>query len=1199
MRHPPSTPIRKVDQAELESAVEPTPVRSARAFVLGLFKCARFMIAVIAAQLPLSSVAFAGPIYQPTPLVLLEPYQWYIIGVIAACVAEAALILWLLVVRSRRRQAESENSRLASVAKAEQQRVNEVVSNMPGVIWEVRIDPITKTRKTTFVSAYVEKMLGYTVEEWFASPGMGLRITHDDDRKRVENKTAEILESKEKGEIEFRWIAKDGRVVWVSAHVTPILDESGTVVGMRGSMLDSTAQKHAEASSRGNAERNRAVLQAIPDLMFLQSRDGTYLDYHAHCREDLLLPPEKFLWKKMEYVLPPELAVKFREKFDAAWEGVGPQILEYDLVMPSGHRWFEARIVRSGFNFLTIVREITERKSIEETLSQSRAQLNGIIESAMDAIITIDARRHVVMFNAAAEKMFSCSRAEAIGQPIDQFVTQPLMAPDFDQFGLRPSGEKFPIEASVSHTDLNGHTLTTLILRDVTERRHAEQALRQSQEHFSKSFMANPQPMSLTSVEEGRYIEVNESFLTMSEYTREEVIGHTSLELRVWETPERRAEFVRDLMQTGSVRNVETKFRTKRGEIRTLLSSSEILEIRGQLCLIVASSDITERMAAQSALRESENRFRTLADSSPVLIWVNGLNGCEFVNRSYLEFLGRSMDEVSSMDWTSAIHPEDVVRYVDTYTRAFEQQSYFESQFRFRRADGEYRWFKSFGIPRFRSDGGFIGYVGSSVDVNDLKNVEEALRESEARFRYMSDHAPVMIWVSGADRKSTYFNKNWLEFTGHTLEEEICDGWQTGLHAEDLSSCEQTFEAAFEKKESFRIEYRLRRADGVYRWVLDCGAPRFSSDGEFLGFIGSCLDITERKESEDELQKAHQELSELKNELEAENIYLHAKLQLGEPFGEIVGQSEPLKYVHFKIGQVAPTDSTVLITGDTGTGKELVARAIHGASKRSTQPLIKVNCAALSPTLIESELFGHEKGAFTGAGARKIGRFELADGGTIFLDEIGELTLESQVKLLRVIQEGEIERVGGTKTLKIDVRIMAATNRDLKAEVDKGTFRQDLWYRLNVFPITVPPLSQRREDIPLLVEHFVEKSANKFNKTIKSVPTKTMQRLKAHSWPGNIRELANVIERAVIHSQGNVLQLADRFDQPLNEAVESPLSLEKVERDHIVRTLENTGWRIEGPHGAAKVLGLNPSTLRTRMAKLQIQRRSTFKEFQL
>jgi PAS domain S-box-containing protein len=540
------------------------------------------------------------------------------------------------------------------------------------------------------------------------------------------------------------------------------------------------------------------------------------------------------------------------------------------------------------------------------------------------------------------------------------------------------------------------------------------------------------------------------------------------------------------------------------------------------------------------------------------------------------------------------------MRYVDVYTHAFENQSVFEAQFRFRRADGEYRWFKSIGIPRFTSDGGFIGYVGSSVDINDIKNVEEALRESEARFRYMADNAPVMIWVSGSDKRSTYFNKNWLEFTGHSLEEELDNGWEKGLHVDDHQKCVQTFDTAFDNREGFRIEYRLRRADGAYRWVLDCGSPRFSSDGEFLGFIGSCIDFTERKEAEQALQKAHQELSELKNELEAENIYLHAKLQLGQPFGEIVGQTEAIKYVHFKIGQVAPTDSTVLITGETGTGKELVARAIHNASKRSAQPLIKVNCAALSATLIESELFGHEKGAFTGASARKIGRFELANGGTIFLDEIGELPLESQVKLLRVIQEGEIERVGGTKTLKIDVRIIAATNRDLKAETDKGTFRQDLWYRLNVFPITVPPLSQRREDIPLLVEHFVEKSAKKFNKTIKSVPAKTMQRLQTHSWPGNIRELANVIERAVIHSQGNVLQLADRFEeQPNGGKSSSPESLEKVERDYIIRTLENTGWRIEGPHGAAKVLGLHPSTLRTRMAKLQIQRRSAFKEFQV
>jgi transcriptional regulator with GAF, ATPase, and Fis domain len=387
------------------------------------------------------------------------------------------------------------------------------------------------------------------------------------------------------------------------------------------------------------------------------------------------------------------------------------------------------------------------------------------------------------------------------------------------------------------------------------------------------------------------------------------------------------------------------------------------------------------------------------------------------------------------------------------------------------------------------------------------------------------------------------------------------------------------------------MEYRVRRADGEYRWVLANGTPRFSSEGEFLGYIGSAIDISERKESEQELQRAHVELREMKNQLEAENVYLQAELQMDNTFGEIVGQSDAIKYVTFKINQVAPTDSTVLITGETGTGKELVARAIHEASTRKDRPLIKVNCAALSPTLIESELFGHEKGAFTGAGTRKIGRFELADGGTIFLDEIGELPLELQVKLLRVIQENELERVGGSKTIKIDVRIIAATNRNLKDEVEAGTFRQDLWYRLNVFPITVPPLRQRREDIPALVEHLIGKASRKFGKTISSVSGRTIQSLQAHSWPGNVRELANVIERAVIHSHGSALQLADNLELVSEDLFGPAKTLEEMERDYIIHTLENTGWRIEGQFGAAKILGINPSTLRTRMIKFQIQKR--------
>lgn len=329
----------------------------------------------------------------------------------------------------------------------------------------------------------------------------------------------------------------------------------------------------------------------------------------------------------------------------------------------------------------------------------------------------------------------------------------------------------------------------------------------------------------------------------------------------------------------------------------------------------------------------------------------------------------------------------------------------------------------------------------------------------------------------------------------------------------------------------------------------------------------------------------------LKNQLQEENIYLREEVKLDHHVDEIIGQSNSIKYVLFKIGQVCETDSTVLILGETGTGKELVARAIHSHSLRKDRPLVKVNCAALSASLIESELFGHEKGAFTGASARKIGRFELADGATLFLDEIGELPLELQAKLLRVIQEGEFERLGSSRTVKVDVRIIAATNRNLKAEIEKGLFREDLWYRLNVFPITVPPLRQRREDIPAMIEHFVNGLSKKLGKPISSISSATLNKLKEHSWPGNVRELANVIERAVINSQGTVLHIVDQFEQPDTEELsDSARTLEQVEKEYIISVLNDTGWRIEGPYGAAKVLGLNPSTLRTRMIKLKIQK---------
>jgi PAS domain S-box-containing protein len=499
----------------------------------------------------------------------------------------------------------------------------------------------------------------------------------------------------------------------------------------------------------------------------------------------------------------------------------------------------------------------------------------------------------------------------------------------------------------------------------------------------------------------------------------------------------------------------------------------------------------------------------------------------------------------------------------------------------------------SLSISALRNDKGTVTGVSTIArDITQAKVAEENLRQSESRFRTMADTAPVMIWISGVDKGCIYFNQQWLNFTGHRLEQELGDGWTRSIHADDRVACLETYMSCFDRRESFAMEYRIRRADGMYRWVLDCGTPRFSSSGEFLGYIGSAIDITERKEGEAELQLAHEQLNELKNQLEAENFYLQEELLLDHAFGEIVGQSDAIKQVLYKIGQVAATDSTVLIQGETGTGKELIARALHAASTRKDRPLIKVNCAALTSTLIESELFGHEKGAFTGAEARKQGRFELANGGTLFLDEIGELPKESQVKLLRVLQEGELERVGGTKTVKVDVRIVAATNRDLKLNVANGTFRQDLWYRLNVFPITAPPLRERRDDIPLLAEHFVKLSAKKFGRNVTSISAGMMQSLMAHSWPGNVRELANVIERALIHNRGGVLRLADRFEARPPDQLTDARSLEEMEREYIIAILKKTGWRIEGADGAARILDLNPSTLRGRMAKLGIPRQA-------
>jgi chemotaxis protein methyltransferase CheR len=353
---------------------------------------------------------------------------------------------------------------------------------------------------------------------------------------------------------------------------------------------------------------------------------------------------------------------------------------------------------------------------------------------------------------------------------------------------------------------------------------------------------------------------------------------------------------------------------------------------------------------------------------------------------------------------------------------------------------------------------------------------------------------------------------------------------------------------------------------------------------------GWIQDITQRKQGELELSGALTEIRQLTDKLEAERAYLQEEIKIQHNHENIIGQSDEISYVLYKVEQIAASDTTVLILGETGTGKELVARSVHSLSQRKDRALVKINCATLPPSLIESELFGHEKGAFSGAHERRLGRFEVADGATLFMDEIGELPLELQPKLLRVIQEGEFERLGSSETLKVDVRLLVATNRHLEEEVRKGRFREDLWYRLNIFPITVPPLRERGEDISLLVDYFVGKISKRLGKRIEIIPGSVMNALENYHWPGNIRELENVLERALIDSSGPKLHLVDELKKPVKHAPGTHFTLEQIERDYIIKVLEHTQWKVSGKNSASEILGLDRSTLRARMRKLDIQK---------
>jgi len=586
---------------------------------------------------------------------------------------------------------------------------------------------------------------------------------------------------------------------------------------------------------------------------------------------------------------------------------------------------------------------------------------------------------------------------------------------------------------------------------------------------------------------------------------------------------------------------------------------------------------------ALDELKNSERKLRQVIDTIPTLAWCNLPDGSnEFLNKRWHEYTGLSPEESHGWGWQTAIHPDDRVPLTEKWRGLLVIGEPGEMEARLRRHDGVFRWFLMRVEPLRDETGKIVRWYGACTDIETLKQTEAKLREDERELRRITDLIPQAIVVQDPSGTPTYANQATLDYTGLAADDVVAPKFRERIfHPDDLERLREQRNAALGRGVPFEIEQRARRKDGQYRWFLIRYNPFRDDQGQVTRWYATGTDIDDRVRAEEKTRN--------------ENLALREQIDRDSMFEDIVGSSEVLRKVLRQITKLASSDSTVLILGETGTGKELIARSIHKRSNRADRAFIGVNCAAIPQSLIASELFGHEKGAFTGATQRRLGRFESANGGTIFLDEVGDLPPEIQVALLRVLQEREIERVGSSKAIPIDVRVVAATHRDLNTLVAEGKFREDLLYRLNVVPIDVPPLRERVADIPLLVEYFIDRFGKKAGKKFRTIDKGSLKLLQAYDWPGNIRELQNIIERAVILCEGETFSADEtwlRQALPVARSRASTLNgaLVKQEKEMIEAALAETHGRISGQSGAATKLGLPARTLDSKIKRLRINK---------
>jgi PAS domain S-box-containing protein len=1037
-----------------------------------------------------------------------------------------------------------------------------------------------------------------TVQEYLDS-------THPQDREFMANLIKGIAEKVAPFDATKRIVRPDGEVRYIRCVGAPVVNSQGLKKYV-GSAIDVTEHELLTQELR----RREAYLAEAQRLSHTGSWAWNLRTGALFWSEEIFriygYDPQQTgpSWAQfLQRVHPEDRAqIEQRAKKETSGKEWADSLGDFRIVLPDGtlkHLHSIAHPARDNSGEITeiigTVMDVTEHELLTQELRRREAYLAGAQRLSHTGSFGWKPQTGEIFWSDETYRIFEYDRAvkltiDSVVQrvhPEDRAEVKEVIdrasvgAAEFEHAYrlLMPDGRVKHVQALARVlADASGNREFVGAVTDITERKTTEDKVRRLVEAgILGIFIANVA---------GEIVEANQAFLQMLQYDRQDLLSGRLrwADLTPEEWRERDQRSLTEFLATGVFQAYEKEYFRKNGSRVPVLVGGARFQSANEGVVFVL--DLSEQRRAEEKIRSSEAYLAEAQRLSQTGSWAwSPEQDITYWSEECYRVL--SFDPKDGLprfeDFFQRIHLDDQPGLGELIQTAIREKAEWQADYRIVHPHGPVRDIHAVAHPVLGASGDLVEFVGTVIDVTERKRAEEERRRSETELQQILDFAPWHVAVLGADGNAMYLNKAGLDYHGLTRE-----AWQNYdphrlIHPDDH---DQILTGAGRARllgdQPFEAEARLLRNDGKYRWFLFRFNPLRDGEGRITRWYVTATDIEDRKQTEERLQN--------------ENVALREEIDKASMFEEIVGTSPALKSVLSRIGKVAPSDSTVLITGETGTGKELVARAIHRRSDRASRAFVSVNCAAIPRDLIASEFFGHEKGAFTGATQQRLGRFELANGGTIFLDEVGELPAETQIALLRVLQEHEFERVGGTRQIRVDVRVIAATNRDLQAAINDGSFRSDLYYRLNVFPIEIPSLRARRVDIPLLVEYFIDRYARKAGRRFTTVDKKTLRLLESYHWPGNIRELQNVIERSVIVCETTNFSVDESWlSQKLPESkAESQLDLaEKVaaqEKEIIEAALRESQGQVFGPSGAAVKLGIARSTLESKIRSLKINK---------